>query len=140
VVHPQVTSKENYIDTDSTFPPPVWPECSASSLWTINERESFHAHFNALLYSVHPNIFVLLPKLQKIRNETYFKMRSVTTRRLKKSAAVKKEDVISSKIGKYRANLFSRIEFVSTVSYKFLPHTNLYFILLLAFTMTLTLM
>ena len=27
---------ENYIDADSTFPPPVWSECTASPLRTIN--------------------------------------------------------------------------------------------------------
>ena len=27
---------ENYIDEDSTFPPPVWSECTASSLGTTN--------------------------------------------------------------------------------------------------------
>jgi len=56
---------ENSVDADSTFPPPVWSECSASSLRTINARESFHAHFNALFYSAHPNIFVLVSALQK---------------------------------------------------------------------------
>jgi len=118
---------ENYIDADSTFPPPVWFECCASSLRIINACESFHAHFNALFYTAYPNIFVLVSVLQKkkIQNETYIKRRSVTTRRLKKSATVKKEDFISSKTGQYRANLISRIEFVSSVSYKFLPSTDL---------------
>jgi len=51
-------------------------------------------------------------------------MRSVTTRRFKKSATSKKDDLISSKIGQYRGNLISRIEFVSSVSYTFLlTHT-----------------
>ena len=80
--------RENYIDADSTFPPSVWSECSASSLRTINVCESFHANINALFYSAHPNIFVLLSALPKIQNETYIKMRNVTTRRLKKSAKV----------------------------------------------------
>ena len=85
---------ENYIDEDSTFPPPVWPECSVTSLRTIKACESCHAHFNALLYSAHPNIFDLVSALQIIKNETYIKI-SVTTRRFKKSATVKKEDLIS---------------------------------------------
>ena len=58
---------ENCIDADSTFPPPVWSECTASSLRTINACESFHAHFNALFYSAHPNIFVLVSALKKYR-------------------------------------------------------------------------
>ena len=39
---------ENYIDADSTFPPPVWSECTASSLRTVNACESFPAHFKAM--------------------------------------------------------------------------------------------
>ena len=116
---------ENYIYADSNFPPPVWSECSASSLRTIKACELFHANFSALFYSAHHKIFVLVSALQKIQNETYIKIRGVTTRRLKKSATFKKEDLISSKIGQYRVNLISRIEFVSSVSYQFLPTTNL---------------
>ena len=68
---------ENHIDADSTFPPPVWPECSASSFRTTNACESFHDHFNALFYSAHPNTVVLVCAVQKIQNKTYIKMRSV---------------------------------------------------------------
>jgi hypothetical protein len=106
---------ENYIDADFTFPPPVWSECTASSLRTINACELFHAHFNALFYSAHHNIFVLVCALQKIQNKTYIKMRSVTTRSFKKSATLKKEDLIFSKIGQYRVNLISTTENVSSV-------------------------
>jgi hypothetical protein len=77
--------------------------------------------------------FVLVSALQKIQNEAYIKMRSVTTRKFKKSATFKKEHLISSKIGQYSVNLISRIEFVSSVSYKFLPNKHLYF-LVVAFT------
>jgi hypothetical protein len=57
--------------------------------------ELFHAHSNALFYSAYHKIFVPVSALQKIQNETYIKMRSVTTRRFKKSATFKKEDLIS---------------------------------------------
>jgi hypothetical protein len=58
---------EHYIHADSTFPPPVWSERSASSYRTTKAYESFHAHFNALFYSAHPNIFILISVLQKYR-------------------------------------------------------------------------
>ena len=116
---------ENCIDAGSTFPLPAWSECTASSLRTIKACELFHAHFDALFYIVHHNIFVLVSALQKIQNETYIKVRNVTTRRFKKSVTFKKEDLISSKTGQYSVNLISRTEFVSTVSYKFLPNTHL---------------
>ena len=78
-----------------------WSECTASSLRTVNARELFNAHFNALFYIAHPNIFVLVSALQTIQNATYIKMRSFTTRRFKKkkSVTVKNDDLISSKIG-----------------------------------------
>jgi hypothetical protein len=60
-----------------------------------NACELFNAHLNALFYSAHHNIIVLVSALQKIQNETYIKMRSVITRRFKKSASFKKEDLIS---------------------------------------------
>ena len=116
---------ENYIDADSNFPPPVWSECTASSLRTIDACELFHAHFNSLLYSAHHKMFVIVYTLQKIQDATYIKMRSVTTRRFKKAATFKKEDLISWNVGQYRVNLISIIVFVSSVSYKFLPNTHL---------------
>ena len=115
---------ENCIDADSTFPPHVWSECTASSLRTINACELFHAHLNALFYSVDHKTFVLVSALQKIQNETYIKLRGVTTRKPKKSATFKQEDLIS-KSGQHRINLISVIEFVSLVSFKFLQNTHL---------------
>jgi len=96
---------ENYIDEDSTFPPPVWSECTASSLRAINACQLFYAHFNALFYSAQHKMFVLVSALKKIQNETYIKMRSVITRRFRKSTTFKQEDLISSKSGQYRVNL-----------------------------------
>jgi len=58
---------ENFIDADSNFLPPVWSECSASSLRTINSRELFHAHFNALFYSAHHKCFFLHMHCKKYR-------------------------------------------------------------------------
>jgi hypothetical protein len=82
-----------YYYADSNFPLPVWFECTASSLRTINACELFHAHFNALFYIAHHNIFVLVSALQKIQNETYIKIRGVTTGGFKKSATFKNEDL-----------------------------------------------
>jgi hypothetical protein len=56
---------------------------------TINACESFHAHFGALFYSAHHNIFVL-SALQKVQNETYIKMRTSLHKDLKISYSKKK--------------------------------------------------
>jgi hypothetical protein len=58
---------------------------------------------------VHPNIFVLASELQQIHNETYIKMREVTTRWLKKISNSKKRGQSRQKIGEYSANPISRI-------------------------------
>ena len=116
---------ENYIAADSTFPPPVWSECTASSLRTIDPCQLFHAYFNAQFYSAYHKIFVLISALHKIQTENYIKMRSVTTRRFKISVSFKQEDLICSKSGQYRVNFISRIDFFSSVSYKFLSNTHL---------------
>jgi hypothetical protein len=99
----------------------------AQSLRTVNACESIQAHFNGLFCSGHHIIFVLVfaSALQKIQNGTFIEMRSVTTRRFKKSATLKQQDLLCYTIGQYRDNLISKIEFVSSVSYKFLPNTNL---------------
>ena len=58
---------ENYIDAESTFPPPNWSKYTASSLRTVNVCELFHAHFNAPFYGAHRKFFVLVSALQKYR-------------------------------------------------------------------------
>jgi len=113
-----------------------WSECNVSSLRATDVCLLLHAQFNALFYSAHHKIFVLVSALQKIQNETYIKVRSDTTRRFKKSATFKQEDLISSKYGQYRVKLISRIVYVSSVSYKFLPHTHLYFLIACSYDAT----
>jgi hypothetical protein len=63
-------------------------------------------------------------------------MVSVTARRFKKSTTFKKEDLISSNTGQYRVKLISRIEFVSSLSYKFLPNTYLQFLIVCIYDAT----
>ena len=113
-----------------------WSECNVSSLRIINACQLFHVNFNALFYSAHHNIVVLVSALHKVQNENYITMQSVTTRRFKKSATLKQVDLISSKYGQYRVKLISRIVFVSSVSYKFLSNTHLYFLIACSYDAT----
>jgi hypothetical protein len=59
-------------------------------------------------------------------------MQGDNTRRLKNQQSSKK----FSKIGRYMANLSSRIEFVTSVSHKFLPNTDFYFLITFIFDAT----
>ena len=54
----------------------------------------------------------------------------------KKVSKIQKEDFIYSKTGQCNANLISRIEFVSLISYKFLPFTAFYFLIACIYDVT----
>jgi hypothetical protein len=64
-----------------------WAICGCSTIAFSERYVSLDAHFNALFYNARS---IVVPALQKMENETIVKMRSVTTRKLKKSATVKK--------------------------------------------------
>jgi hypothetical protein len=49
---------ENYISTNSTFPPTIWASSLKFLYRTTNNCESFHAKFNSSFYNTHPNIFL----------------------------------------------------------------------------------
>jgi len=45
---------ENYISSNSTFPPKLWASNSISSERTTNACEAFHASFSTNFYYPHP--------------------------------------------------------------------------------------
>jgi DNA-dependent RNA polymerase auxiliary subunit epsilon len=116
---------EHYINAGSNFPLPLWSECSTSPFSSINVRELFRTHFKAQVDRARPNVFVQETAQEKTQNKTYTKMQGDNTRRLKNQQPSKKV----SKIRRYLANLSSRIEFVTSVSHKFLPNPDFYFLI-----------
>ena len=69
---------ENYVTTDSRYPPTLWSEVPSDCKRTNNAAVSFHSHFNAQFYSAHPSIFVFMDVIQKLQSVTYVKIRSST--------------------------------------------------------------
>jgi len=61
---------ENYIDTQSDFPPHTWAEISSKGERTTNACESFHSKFNSCFYTPHPDIYSFLEILKKIQIDT----------------------------------------------------------------------
>lgn len=49
---------EHYFSAGSSFPPPVWSECSTSPFSSTNACEPFHTHFKDLVDSALPKVFV----------------------------------------------------------------------------------
>jgi hypothetical protein len=81
-----VTTCWETILMQTPFTPPVWSECTASSLWPLHACQFSNVQFDALFYSADHKIFVLVHAL---KNTEKF-----TIRRFKKSATFKKEDNI----------------------------------------------
>ena len=123
---------EHYNNAGSNFPPSLWSECSTSPFSSTNACELFHTHFKALVGRARPNVFVLETAQEKTQNKTHTKMQGDNTRRLKNQQPSKKV----LKIGRYLANLSSRIEFVTPVSHKFLPNADFYFLITFIFDAT----
>jgi len=67
---------ENYITSDSRFPPKMWAECSSALSLTTNGCEAFHSKFNKEFNTTHPNIFKVIDILINIQSETQIKARS----------------------------------------------------------------
>jgi hypothetical protein len=98
---------ENYVDAESTFPPPVWSECTASSLrtrrrmWVIPFPLQMH-YFTVRIIKY---LFLYL-HCKKYGMRPTSKWEVSLPKDLKNSVTFKKEDIISSKIGQYGVNLF----------------------------------
>jgi len=122
---------ENYIDTDSNNS----SVCVVRMICPIIEDHkrmwAFPCLFQYHISQCASEYFCFFIRTTKIQNEVYIKMRSVTTRRFKRLQSKKR--ISFSQRFEYRNNLISRVEFVSSVSFTFLPNSSL----LLAFTMPL---
>jgi len=92
---------ENYIDAHSTFGPNVLHHHWGQQTHVSNCMPTSTHYFTARII-----IFLFLYlHCKKIQNETYIKMRSVTTRRFKKISYTQTRGLTSSKHGQYRVKL-----------------------------------
>lgn len=111
---------ENYIASDSTFPPTVWAEFAATTLRTTNGCESFHSKLNGLFYTAHPNIYHFIEILKGIQSETHLKLR--THRALTfKQARRQKEDFIRKNMIDLQQGHTTRLCFIRNLSFRFQP-------------------
>jgi hypothetical protein len=68
---------ENYISSNSKFPPKLWASNSISCERTTNACEAFHASFSTNFYSHHPNIFTFLKVIIETQTSTYIAINSI---------------------------------------------------------------
>lgn len=108
---------ENYITSDSRFPPKMWAECSSALSLTTNGCEAFHSKFNKEFNTTHPNIFKVIDILINIQSETQIKARSYfNTPRSKK-----KQEFVEKIICEFSSNKISRMDYIKKLCLTNLP-------------------
>lgn len=66
---------DGYIMPTASYPPNLWASVPKMlEKRTNNGPESFHTHFNSQFYARHPNIFIFLDVIQKLKTATNVKM------------------------------------------------------------------
>src|SRR5699024_3436996 len=111
---------DNYIDSNSKFPPEIWASASASTQRTTNCCESFHAKWNQSFYSSHPNICQFIQILKEFQTHTYIKMNSchLPVKIHNKSHKVRVE-FLKEAVNNYKAGKLTRFNYVKAVSYHY---------------------
>ena len=90
-----------------------------------NLAEAFHLHFNAQFYSAHPSIFLFMDVLQKVQATIYLKMRSTD-----QVVTARKEDKTQTEFGssqyrKYSSGEITRLEYIKSLGYRFMPRMDM---------------
>lgn len=83
----------NYILSDSTFPPMLWTTEPLTEARTTNGPESFHSHFNAQFYTPHTSIHQVIHILLDIQSESYLKIYSIKQQNINKPRKEHEENI-----------------------------------------------
>ena len=112
---------DNYITSESRYPPALWAEVPSNQKRTNNSTESFHAHFDEQFYSAHPAIFVFMDVLQKLQTTTYIKIRSTGKQVIPRKADRERTEYIISQYNKFTSGNINRREYLMSMGSRFLP-------------------
>lgn len=109
---------ENYIASDSLFPPQMWAFHTFDTTLTINARESFHSKFREYFYSGHPNIKMFVEASLACQLEVYVRIQSVGSPAKLRSDVKRQKAHLDNAIMKFKIHQ-DRFKFVKEVSYRF---------------------
>jgi len=63
---------QNYVTSESKFPPCMWTANSDDDVkGTNNGPESFHSHYNEKFYTAHSSIYIFIDVIKQIQSTTY---------------------------------------------------------------------
>uniref|UniRef100_A0A2S2QBL8 MULE transposase domain-containing protein n=1 Tax=Sipha flava TaxID=143950 RepID=A0A2S2QBL8_9HEMI len=111
---------EIYILPESSFPPSLWAEYSATTMRTTNSCEAFHSKLNAMFYNAHPNIFQFIDTMKRLQTDIYIKQRSIHLNN-RTTSIIKKEQFLKQAMADFESKKISRFKFLKKLSFKFLP-------------------
>jgi hypothetical protein len=98
---------DTYILPESSFPPSLWAEYSATTIRTTNSCEAFHSKLNAMFYNAHPNIFQFINNLKKLQTDIYIKQRS-THLKNRTTSIMNKEQFLKQAMADFQSKKISR--------------------------------
>lgn len=111
---------DNYIESDSPFPPKLWASSSTSSERTTNACESFHAKFGRNFTHPHPNIYIFVDAVKNVQVNTYIGIRSsMNPRKITNGRYKKGLELLKTLQGQYSSGQISRLHFLKGVSYRY---------------------
>jgi len=111
----------NYISSDSTFPPMLWATEPSTEARTTNGPESFHSYFNAQFYTPRPSIHQVIDILLDIQSESYLKIYSIEQQNINKPRKEHEENIIFllNTWEKYKNNEISLNNYLITMGPRF---------------------
>lgn len=113
---------ETYIEENSTFPPSIWAEKTASITRTTNACESFHSRFNSSFYCTHPSVYIFIEKLKDFQIDTYVTIQSLSIpKKIKDKSVKQKIQCLEKFIQRFDLQQISRLEYIKFVSHLSLP-------------------
>lgn len=117
---------ENFVDSQSDYPPHMWTDMSGNSEIISNACESFRAKLNSLFYKPRTDILSFLKILKKIQIDTKISIRTLIDcpHKMKSTTDQRKINFIEENIIKYQTGTITRLHFVKLMAFKNQPRES----------------
>jgi len=111
---------ENYITSDSNFPPTLWACEPTNNPKTTNGAESYHKQYNSQFYTAHPHIHQVIDVIIGIQSDTDLKINSINNKiiNFKRKETINKEIQLENIWNEYKNNIINRLTYMKKIGLK----------------------
>ncbi|XP_025424045.1 uncharacterized protein LOC112693270 [Sipha flava] len=111
---------ENYIASDSNFPPTLWACKPTNNPKTTNGAESYYKQYNSQFYSAHPHIHQVIDVIIEIQSDTDLKINSINNKiiNFKRKEIINKEIQLENIWNEYKNNIINRLTYIKKIGLK----------------------